>query len=71
MTLKAVKLTKSGKRQEVEQATLESMEEYQVELQQKTEKLQLFLKENKISLFVSGEFINNEIVSRIGIKLLD
>ena len=71
MTLKAVKLTKSGKEAEIQEATVEAMNEYKLELQEKTEKLQLFLKENKISLFVSGEFINNEIITRIGVKLLD
>jgi len=71
MTLKAVKLTKEGKKKEIQDATIESMESYKKELHEKTQKLQLFLKENGISLFVSGEFANNEIVTRIGVKLLD
>ena len=50
MTLSSVKLTKKGKKQEVEKAIIDSMDEYKVELQVKTEKLQNFLKENKFDI---------------------
>lgn len=41
----------------------------ELELQKKTEKLKKFLDENGIGLTVSGEFIDNQIVTRIGVSL--
>ena len=62
------KVQGGSKKEELKKAL---SEEQQKELAEKTAKLQKFLQEEKISLIVSGEFVNNQIVTRIGVQLQD